>query len=83
MKRQCTTPTLLEISDIYVDGSNPSGFFTKETLHDYVKEHPGSIKVFIEPYPALIPVISTSGEKYVKSTPNSSRIDNLLSLPRS
>ena len=82
MKPGCTNPTLQEISEIYVDGCKNPNFFNKEILHNYLKKNPDSIRVFIAPYPALVPAVSVNGEKYVKSTPNSFRVDNLLSLPR-
>ena len=34
------------------------------------------------PYPDLIPVVSSKGEKYVRSEPNDTPRDNLLRLPR-
>lgn len=73
---------LLEIDEIYVDGCNNPGFFKKENLHDYLKDHPGSIRVGIYPYPEVVPAVSSHGEKYVRSTPNGTTADNLLSLPR-
>ena len=73
---------LQEIAEIYVDGCNNPGFFPKETLHNHVKENPNSIKVFIDPYPSLLPATSQRGEKYVRSAPNQYNLDNLLNLPR-
>ena len=61
--------------------ANP-GFFKKSVIHDYVKEHPSSIQVKIYPYPDVVPATSINGEKYVRSSPNGSERDNLLSLPR-
>lgn len=73
---------VLEIDSIYiVECSNP-GFFKKEVLHDYLLEHPGTIKVNRYPYPDVVPAVSGNGEKYVRSEPNSSTRDNLLELPR-
>lgn len=71
-----------EIAEIYVDGCNNPGFFKKADLHDYLKKNPGSIKVYISPYPDLIPAVSSKGEKYVRSEPNDTPRDNLLRLPR-
>lgn len=83
MKAGCNNSyNLQEIAAIYVDGCNNPGFFPKETLHDYLKSHPGTIKVNIAPYPDVIPSVSTYGEKYVRSSPNQSTSDNLLNLPR-
>ena len=72
----------LEIAEIYIEGCDNPGFFPKATLHDFVKEHPDSIKVKLSPYPALVPATSTKGEKYVRSEPNDTPNDNLLKLPR-
>jgi len=74
--------SLLEIDEIYIEGCNNPGFFKKEVLHDHLKKNPGTIKVNIWPYPDVIPAISSSGEKYVRSSPNDFQRDNLLSLPR-
>ena len=38
-------------------------------------------KAAIMPYPDLIPVVSSKGEKYVRSEPNDTPRDNLLRLP--
>jgi len=72
-----------EIAQIYIEGCNNPGYFAKENLHDYLKEHPGSIQVNLYPYPNLIPAISSANEKYVRSEPNDTPNDNLLKLPRS
>lgn len=83
MRQGCrNSMNLLEIDEIYVEGCTKPGFFKKETLHDYVKEHPGTIQVKIHPYPNLLPAVSTRREKYVRSAPNGQEHDNLLSLPR-
>ena len=34
------------------------------------------------PYPKLIAAVSINQEKYVRSSPNDSKHDNLLNLPR-
>ena len=73
---------VLEIDSIYIVGCSNPGYFKKEVLHDYLKEHPGCIKVDRYPYPDVIPAISGNGEKYVRSEPNDSEKDNLLKLPR-
>lgn len=73
---------LEEIDSIYVEGCNNPGFFKKADLHDFLKQHPGSILVKIWPYPSVIPATSSKGEKYVRSTPNDFVHDNLLDLPR-
>lgn len=83
MKSGCyTSQNLLEIDEIYIEGCDNPGFFSKAILHDHLKEHPGSIQVKIWPYPNVIPAISSHNEKYVRSTPNDYTHDNLLDLPR-
>jgi len=84
MKAGCgKSNSTLEIAEIYIEGCNNPGFFEKGALHDYVKQHPGSIQVNIAPYPNLVPATSARGEKYVRSEPNDTPNDNLLKLPRS
>ena len=83
MQRGCyNSQSLLEIDEIYIEGCNNPGFFKKAILHDYLEEHPGTIQVKVPPYPNIVPEESIHGEKYVRSSPNSSERDNLLSLPR-
>lgn len=77
-----TSDSLLEIDSIYLTGCKDDGFYKKDKIYDYLKENPGTIQVDIYPYPNVIPALSPNNEKYVKSTPNSSNKDNLLSLPR-
>ena len=71
-----------EIAEIYVDGCNNPGYFKKSILYDYLKNNPGSIKVYIYPYPDVVPALSSYGEKYVRSESNDTTRDNLLKLPR-
>ena len=71
-----------EIAEIYIDGCTDPGFYPKAVLYDYLKKHPGSIKVYISPYPDVLPALSVRGEKYVRSEPNDTSKDNLLKLPR-
>lgn len=83
MQRGCmNSQNLLEIDEIYIEGCTNPSYFKKANLHDYLKKHPGTIKVKISPYPDVIPAISVHGEKFVRSTPNNSNRDNLLELPR-
>ena len=80
MKMYCDySYNLLEIDKIYLSDAN---WYSKETLYDYIKDHPGSIKVRSVTGPDVIPVKSINGEKYVKSSPNKYLHDNLLELPR-
>lgn len=73
---------LTEIASIYLLGKDVAGFYPKESIHNYLKQYPGTIKVGLEPFPTIIPAVSCYGEKYVKSEPNTSGLDNLLCLPR-
>lgn len=73
--------SLLEIDQIYLSNSK-DGWYKKAIIHDYVKSNPKSITVGSNYGPYVIPAISSNGEKYVKSTPNTTTSDNLLSLPR-
>lgn len=73
---------LTEIDEIYITGCTNPGYFSKETIHNYVKDHPGSIQVDVWPYPNVIDAVSSNGEMYVRSSPNAYGHDNLLSLPR-
>ena len=83
MQRGCyNSNSLLEIDEIFIEGCDNPGFFKKAVIHDFLKEHPGSIQVYIYPYPNVVPATSVTGEKYVRSNPNSYEWDNLLSLPR-
>ena len=82
MRQGCTTPSLTEIDEIYLTGDNTDKSYKKEDLHDHLKKNPGTIKVNISPYPFLVPVTSSQGEKYVKSAPDNTTKDNLLNLPK-
>ena len=73
---------LTEIDSIYLEGLDKPGFYTKESIHDYLKLYPGTINVLLKPYPDVIPAVSVYHEKYVKSEPNEYGNDNLLCLPR-
>lgn len=73
---------LEEIKDIKLEGDlNNPGWFSKESVHDYIKNENGIVNVNIYPYPKLV-AVTTSTDKYVKSTPNKYGFDNLLELPR-
>lgn len=83
MKNGCqNSSTTTEISEIYITGCPTPGYFSKSTLYDYLKTNPGTIKVNLPPYPYLIPALSNTGEKYVRSEANDTPNDNLLKLPR-
>lgn len=72
---------LLEIDKIYLEHSK-DGWYSKAAVHDYVKQHPEDVKVKNNQGPVVIACVSSNGEKYVKSSPNETKKDNLLSLPR-
>ena len=83
MKTYCDNSlNLEEVKDIKLEGdlTNP-GWFSKESVHDFIKNKNGVVNVNIYPYPKLI-AVTTQTEKYVKSTPNNYGYDNLLELPR-
>ena len=83
MKKGCENSSkTTEISEIYITGCTDPGYFSKESLYNYLKKSPGTIQVNISPYPNLIPALSRSGEKYVRSEANDTPNDNLLKLPR-
>ena len=73
---------LLEIDSVYITECKEEGFHKKEELDDYLASNPGTIKVNIYPYPDVIKAKSVYVEKYLKSTTNSTKDDNLLPLPR-
>lgn len=72
---------LLEIDEIFITNSK-DGWYKKAVIHDHVKRYPNSITVKTSFGPYVVPAISANGEKYVKSSSNSTTCDNLLSLPR-
>lgn len=83
MKQGCNhSKNLLEIDSIYIEGCTNPGFVKKEDLYDYLKEHPGSIRVNIDPCPDVVPALSKWNEKYVRSAPDAYGDDDLLDLPR-
>lgn len=80
---------LEEVDGIYLtcSGSEPeqmNGFHPVEEIHDYLRVHPHAIQVNLPPYPSLIPVLGPAPrhKKAVRSAPDRSSRDNLLSLPR-
>lgn len=83
MQQGCRySENLTEIDKIYLTGCTNEGYFEKEVLHNYLKEHPNTIQVDIYPYPNLQPVVSSNCEKYVRSEKDYTGRDNLLCLPR-
>ena len=83
MKPGCySSSDLLEIDSIYIEDCENPGFFKKAVLHNFLKENPGTIQVNIWPYPNVIPATSSTGEKYVRTSPNDYTHNNLIDLPR-
>lgn len=83
MQQGCgSSNNLIEIDQIYLEGCQENGFYSKASIHDFLKSNPNSIQVNIYPYPNLQPMISQNGEKYVRSEPDYIGRDNLLKLPR-
>ena len=83
MKQYSTNSMKLEeIKDLKLEGNldNP-GWFSKESIHDYIKKNNGVVNVNIYPYPKLV-AVTTATDRYVRSTPNRYGFDNLLELPR-
>ena len=79
MKEYCgSSYDLTEIESLLIGNQ----LYTKEYIHNYLNNNPGTIKVGNIYGPNAIPAVSANGEKYVKSEPNKSVIDNLLTLPR-
>ena len=72
---------LLEIDSLYLQCNEFEGWYEKGMIHDWLKKG-NAAKVSIAPYPELQPMASIfTGEKYVRSAPDGSTHDNLLSLP--
>lgn len=71
-----------EIESIYLTGIKEDGFYTKESIHDFIIKNPNShVYVDISPNPKLI-AATMGNQKYVRSAPNETPDDNLLKLPR-
>lgn len=81
MKPGCReSKDLCEIDAIYIDSLGV--FIKKEQVYDYLLVYPKSICVDIYPYPYLQPALSIKGEKFVRSTADFTKIDNLFNLPK-
>nr|WP_317413212.1 DUF3892 domain-containing protein [uncultured Solibaculum sp.] len=72
----------VDIDKIYVKGERLDGFYKKEAVYDYVKQHSRSIQVDLFPNPDLLPALTERGEKYVVSTKDARSVDYLMRLPR-
>lgn len=74
--------SLTEIELIYLTGVKQDGWYTKESIYNFIISNPElSIHVDILPNPKLIAALNNN-QKYVRSEPNNSTHDNLLNLPR-
>lgn len=80
MKSSNSSNSLLEIDSIYID--ELCGFIKKEKLYDKIEYENWKVNVDIGPYYPKVEGVISSGEKYVKSVPNDSNVDNLLCLPK-
>ncbi len=82
MKNGCAySNNLLEIDQIYLTNTT-NGWYKKENIYDYLISNPKSIVVGTIYGPYVVPAISKNNEKFVKSVPNHTTLDNLLSLQR-
>lgn len=74
--------SVLEIKEIYLVGVKRDGFYSKESVHNFIVKNPSmDIRVDIYPYPKLI-AATRDNKKYVRSEANLSTNDNLLKLSR-
>lgn len=81
MKSSNSANSLLEIDSIYI--AELGEFIKREDLYDKIEYQNWNVNVNIGPYyPKVEGAISSNYEKYVKSIPNASSVDNLLCLPK-
>ncbi len=80
MKSSNSSNSLLEIDSIYID--ELCRFIKKEELYDKIEYENWKVNVDIGPYYPKVEGVISNGEKYVKSVPNDSNVDNLLCLPK-
>ena len=80
MKSSNSSNSLLEIDSIYID--ELCRFIKKEELYDKIEYENWKVNVNIGPYYTKVKGVISNGEKYVKSVPNDSNVDNLLCLPK-
>jgi hypothetical protein len=73
---------LLDIHSMFIVGWVEDKYLTKEEIHDYLRNHPNSMKADVFPYSFLVPMSGPNGEKYVQSTNNGAGCDTLMELPR-
>ena len=58
---------LTEIDSVYLTGLESPGFYSKESIHEFLKKYPGTIQVGIWPNPDVVPAISIYGENYTQN----------------
>ncbi len=80
MKSSNSSNSLLEIDSIYID--ELCRLIKKEELYDKIEYENWKVNVDIGPYYPKVEGAISNGEKYVKSVPNDSNVDNLLCLPK-
>ena len=80
MKSSNSSNSLLEIDSIYID--ELCRLIKKEELYDKIEYENWKVNVDIGPYYPKVKGAISNGEKYVKSVPNDSNVDNLLCLPK-
>lgn len=80
MKSSNSSNSLLEIDSIYID--ELCKLIKKEELYDKIEYENWKVNVDIGPYYPKVEGVIINGEKYVKSVPNDSNVDNLLCLPK-
>ena len=80
MKSSNSSNSLLEIDSIYID--ELCRLIKKEKLYDKIEYENWKVNVDIAPYYPKVKGVISNGEKYVKSVPNDSNVDNLLCLPK-
>ena len=71
--------TIVQINLRSDGGEDINGWYPKENINDWLHEDDLIIEVDIFPYPKLIPVDKPI--KYVRSTEDDTKKDNLLNLP--
>ena len=72
----------VDINSVFLVGDGFNSYQPKSAIHDYLKLHPGTIRVNRGVQPYVVPAVSSRNEKYVRSEPNDTASDNLLALPR-
>lgn len=77
--------TWKSVDQIYLnsdDSSVLSGWHSKAYVYDLIKNKGKIVKVYISPYPKLIPEIYDGSTKFVRSENDDTSTDNLVQLGR-